>query len=63
MIRPIRKALDGITAWRLRKKISPQRRKIMTELAKAAKGHRQTKPIRQKLTTKLHDEMKKEQRK
>lgn len=60
MIRPIRKALDGITAWRLRKKISPQRRKIMIELAKASKNHRPTKPYRQKLSSKLHEEMRKE---
>lgn len=63
MIKPMRKALDGIIAWRLRKKISPQRRKLMIELAQASRGHRQTKPIRQKLSSKLHDEMRKELRK
>lgn len=63
MIKPIRKALDGIIAWRLRKKISPQRRKLMTEYAKARKGHRPSKPYLEKLSSKLHDEMKKELRK
>ncbi len=61
MIRPIRKALDGIIAWRLRKKISPQRRKLMIEYAKAEKAHRQRKPIRKRLSDTLHDEMKLEQ--